>query len=381
MDDKRTQYLTDRCLLDSEKYGIKFSIILPAFNREKVVPFAINSVLKQDYPNWECIIVDDASTDGTYSVCDSFAKKDSRIRVYSQTENKGVSAARNKGMQYATGDYILFLDSDDSYKEDALLRLSAICSSGDYDMVVFAIKGWWVPSELISNRVLDKEFIHEKILPEHINICEHTYYFLQAYIWHKCYKRNWLSEHGIEFEEQRKVWEDNTFLVKCFDKCRSMYIIQDQLHIPGTFPDIDHLSFHVDETVILQYIDGYKNNLRQFGNEYDFDNSYTPRRYFDVINQLLNKLFPTVQQKDFKNVLGKLVNEQVMQEWIGKILPKDITEKLLSEAYASKDVDGLYYIYRDLSEKEQEPSSAQISEQQNGFKKSLRRIINKIKNR
>ena len=337
--------------------------------------------MKQDYPNWECIIVDDASTDGTYSVCDSFAKKDSRIRVYSQTENKGVSAARNKGMQYATGDYILFLDSDDSYKEDALLRLSAICSSGDYDMVVFAIKGWWVPSELISNRVLDKEFIHEKILPEHINICEHTYYFLQAYIWHKCYKRNWLSEHGIEFEEQRKVWEDNTFLVKCFDKCRSMYIIQDQLHIPGTFPDIDHLSFHVDETVILQYIDGYKNNLRQFGNEYDFDNSYTPRRYFDVINQLLNKLFPTVQQKDFKNVLGKLVNEQVMQEWIGKILPKDITEKLLSEAYASKDVDGLYYIYRDLSEKEQEPSSAQISEQQNGFKKSLRRIINKIKNR
>lgn len=371
--------MNDNKRINSENQNLKFSIILPVYNREKIVSFSIKSILKQDYSNWELIIVDDASVDGSRAVCESFAKIDSRIKIYSHAANQGLSAARNTGLNHIEGDYILFLDDDDQFKDNTLSTLFFICSTANPDIVVFAIKDWWIPSEHICNKLLDKEFITKNILPQHLNICEHTEYFLQTYVWHKCYRWNWLNENGIIFEERRRVWEDNTFLVQCFDKCKSMYIIQNQLYIPGDFPSIDHLSWHVDEKVILQYIDGYKNNRHQFGDIYDFNNPYTSRRYFNVINEQLKNLISKVQPDDFKKLLNTLVNEQVMQEWVVSITSKDNTEKILVDAYISKDVEGIYCILQDLSEIKQEPNTAHKKIKQNGFKKILRRIINKLK--
>ena len=88
------------------------SVIMPAYNRADMVGDAIGSILAQSYDNWEIVIVDSHSSDGTFEVCQSFARKDSRIKVFS-LECSGVSVARNKCLDEAKGDYVFFLDSDD----------------------------------------------------------------------------------------------------------------------------------------------------------------------------------------------------------------------------------------------------------------------------
>ncbi len=89
-----------------------FSIIIPVYKAERFIDQCIKSILSQSYTNYELFLVDDGSPDSCPAVCDSWAEKDSRIKVFHQV-NKGVSAARNLGINYATGDYIIFVDSDD----------------------------------------------------------------------------------------------------------------------------------------------------------------------------------------------------------------------------------------------------------------------------
>lgn len=95
------------------------SVIMPAYNSEKYIGKSIESVLAQDYENFELIIVNDGSQDGTKSIVEQYAKNDTRIKLLEQA-NQGVSVARNKGLDTATGEYVAFLDSDDLWDADNL---------------------------------------------------------------------------------------------------------------------------------------------------------------------------------------------------------------------------------------------------------------------
>lgn len=88
------------------------SIIIPVYNAEKTVDRCINSILNQTYKDFELLLLNDGSTDASGMICDSYAKKDTRIRVIHK-ENSGVSDTRNQGIAMAKGEYIQFLDSDD----------------------------------------------------------------------------------------------------------------------------------------------------------------------------------------------------------------------------------------------------------------------------
>ncbi|MCO6174801.1 glycosyltransferase [Flavobacterium sp. NRK F10] len=96
------------------------SVITPTFNAEKFVAETIQSVLKQTHTHWELILVDDVSTDHTVSVLRSFAKQDTRIKVFQLAENSGPGVARNFAIQQAQGNYIAFLDADDLWKPEKL---------------------------------------------------------------------------------------------------------------------------------------------------------------------------------------------------------------------------------------------------------------------
>ena len=96
------------------------SVIMPAYNCEKYIAEAIESVIKQTYKNWELIIVNDASTDDTEKIIKSYQEKDKRIKLISLTENQGVANARNTALKNVTGRYIAFLDSDDYWEKEKL---------------------------------------------------------------------------------------------------------------------------------------------------------------------------------------------------------------------------------------------------------------------
>ena len=99
------------------------SIIVPVYNSEKYIDRCINSILSQSYTDWECILVDDGSTDNSLIRLQQFVVKDKRFKVFHQ-ENAGAGAARNFGIEKASGSYAVFVDSDDMIKSDYLETLS-----------------------------------------------------------------------------------------------------------------------------------------------------------------------------------------------------------------------------------------------------------------
>ncbi len=96
------------------------SIVMPAYNCEKYVVEAINSILAQTYRNWELLVLDDGSKDNTLRIIEEFSQKDSRIKALPNGKNMGVSATRNRGIELASGEWIAFLDSDDMWKPEKL---------------------------------------------------------------------------------------------------------------------------------------------------------------------------------------------------------------------------------------------------------------------
>lgn len=96
------------------------SIILPTYNRAHSIRRSIESILRQTYPHWELLVIDDGSSDNTEEVVTEIAALDSRVRYYRQPQNRGVAAARNEGIGQVRYEYIAFQDSDDVWKEDKL---------------------------------------------------------------------------------------------------------------------------------------------------------------------------------------------------------------------------------------------------------------------
>lgn len=102
------------------------SIIMPAFNAQSFLTLAIESVLAQSYANWELLVIDDASTDATASIVRSYALRDPRVRLLTNHHGKGVVGARNSGIDTAQGEFIAFLDSDDSWLPNKLTAQVAL---------------------------------------------------------------------------------------------------------------------------------------------------------------------------------------------------------------------------------------------------------------
>ena len=112
---------------------VKVSIVIPVYNRKNFLTVCIKSLLAQSFEDFEICLVDDGSTDGTGLLCDELAEKDTRIRVL-HVQNGGATYARQKGVELATGEWVLFVDSDDTMPADALQRLFQAASE-DTDIV------------------------------------------------------------------------------------------------------------------------------------------------------------------------------------------------------------------------------------------------------
>lgn len=115
------------------------SIITPSYNKDKYISETINSVLNQTYPNWELIIIDDVSTDSTLNIINTFKEKDSRIKLYINSENKGANFCRNYGIQQSKGEYIIFLDADDLLSTNCLENRLAKIENTNLDFCVLTM--------------------------------------------------------------------------------------------------------------------------------------------------------------------------------------------------------------------------------------------------
>ena len=180
---------------------MKLSIIVPVFRTEKYLVQCVESVLSQDYSNFELILVDDGSDDQSPAICDEYARKDPRVLVFHQA-NAGLSAARNSGIRLATGDYILFLDSDDYWNDRS--ALSQLIPDLDCDVLNYGFQKCfecsdktvvkWIPIQIKT------EFDQLTTNEDKISfIMTHSCYLSCA--WNKAIRRTLFEKSSLQFRE------------------------------------------------------------------------------------------------------------------------------------------------------------------------------------
>ena len=163
--------------------NVKVSVIVPVYNVEKYLNCCLDSILTQSFTDFELLLIDDGSTDSSGKICDDYAKRDSRIRVFHK-ENGGVSAARNLGLDNARGEWIAFVDSDDSISE-CFLKNMIKYATDDTDIIVTRaiIKENLLSSEYV-NRLLRKsvpvelwgKLIRKNVIVSALEIPREIYY-------------------------------------------------------------------------------------------------------------------------------------------------------------------------------------------------------------
>ena len=189
----------------------KISIIVPVYNTEKYLPRCIDSILGQSFADFELLLIDDGSTDESGAICDAYAKKDDRVRVFHQP-NKGVSAARNVGLKYATGDWIFFPDSDDIVMPDAFeFMMKLLDEQTDYLMVGYQV---YDEDGNCTYSVADKKQLTKTRDEALMEMFSPTDYRYQGYLWNKLFKASIIKEHNISFVQGIKFNEDRLFNVE-----------------------------------------------------------------------------------------------------------------------------------------------------------------------
>jgi len=348
---------------------MKFSVIVPVYNRAHCVAKTIESVIAQSYSDWELIAVDDGSTDNSLELLKELADREPRIKVIHQ-ENKGVSAARNAGIEASTGEYILFLDSDDYMVPEAMKLLAdSIVQYAEPDIICGGFRessgGEWLPEGSICDKLYDREFIYKNILPEHVNVHPQTKCFLQPYIWNKCYKSSLLSEAKIRFDENRRTWEDNVFFVACLAASESAVIRRFALAEYRDSGKNDHLSHTLTPDLLYGYIKSYAEYKQQFGGIYNFNNQYTNTRYFTYLCDILYRLRERVPEEEYGRVVDNVLNDGNVAFWLKNLKPKSFVDLRIKLAYRAKDKQKLVKLLE---------SKARLKAEGGIFKRLWRRV-------
>lgn len=218
----------------------RFSVIVPYHNNANTLRRCIESVLNQTFPDWELILVDDGSVDGGIQT-----GEDSRIKKHRQ-EHKGVSSARNRGIQESSGDYLLFLDADDYLGKDYLLAFADVIASEAPDICLSGLtrierNGSIRPLVFPFTGLVSKE----AALPSFYEIQRVN--SLYGYVAGKAVRRSFLMENQILFDEHLQQSEDLEFFLRCYEKCSFLSFI------PNT--DYHYIKYDHGNSMFRQDID------------------------------------------------------------------------------------------------------------------------------
>ncbi|MGW4913169.1 bifunctional glycosyltransferase/CDP-glycerol:glycerophosphate glycerophosphotransferase [Streptomyces sp. NPDC004270] len=175
----------------------RFSLIVPCFKVQGFLRECLDSVLEQTFHDIEVIAVDDRSPDGSGAILDEYAARDPRVRVLHLPENVGLGHARNAGLPHATGDFLLFLDSDDTLTPGALRAIAdRLTETGDPDVLVFdyARTYWWGGTRRNALAEVLSSTAGVFTAAEHPEILD-----LLMVVWNKVYRRDFVAENGFRF--------------------------------------------------------------------------------------------------------------------------------------------------------------------------------------
>lgn len=184
------------------------SIIVPVYNAERTIRRCIESILNQEYTDFELLLVDDGSLDASGAICDEYAGRDSRVQVFHKA-NSGVSSSRNLALDRAQGTYLQFLDSDDWITPDATRSLVRAMEDGSCDMVISDFY------RVVGERVCQKGDIDEDGIMTREEFAAHMMEtpadFYYGVLWNKLYRRSIVEAHHLRMDPEISWCEDFMF--------------------------------------------------------------------------------------------------------------------------------------------------------------------------
>lgn len=224
----------------------EISVIIPVYNVEKRLSRCIDSLLNQSYKNFEILLIDDGSLDRSGSICDEYAARVTNIRTYHQM-NQGVSAARNKGLDLAVGEYIVFIDGDDHVAEDYLKHLLQMPG----DLVISGNQTF-----PIKNR---RQFTDKKYKGGEIKVLLNQY--CPPVVWGNLYRRTLIYKSSVAFMQGVRVGEDLLFNLDYIKQCSSIQTISNVdyfYYCPTNIPRDIRCNYSSDEIRTLCFQIGKK---------------------------------------------------------------------------------------------------------------------------
>ncbi len=206
--------------------NILVSVIIPVYNVEKYLKEAIESVINQTFKNIEIICVNDASPDNCAQILADYASKDARIKIITHNTNRGLSCARNSGLDIAKGEYIYFLDSDDYY-DTTLIEKTLKLFSDKIDIVTFNLKKFYELDErncditYSSERTCNRNYSREQ---QGIHKVDNKIYeIIMEESCRNVFKNSLIKKYNIRFAENL-IFEDTSFIFKYLAVCRNIFI-------------------------------------------------------------------------------------------------------------------------------------------------------------
>lgn len=264
----------------------KITIIVPIYNVEKYLQQALNSVEGQTYKNLEVLLIDDGSTDNSSKIAKEYTKKDKRF-ILIQQENKGLSGARNTGLDNATGKYIMFLDSDDFFEETACETLYNCIEKTNADYVIGNYTNTNEDGTKWQKPVFDKENYKEFKLS--INDYTNSFYIMNSGVWNKIFRKTFLDQLNIHFIERLPA-EDAIFTTDCFIHSENVYYTPENVY-NYRLRDSNSISTNCSKSYFLGINRAYRiiyenfrksNNLEYYRYYYAKSMNYILYRFIDT---------------------------------------------------------------------------------------------------
>lgn len=232
-----------------------FSVIVPVYKVEEYLPSCIESVLHQTFSDFELILVNDGSPDRCGEICESFKKKDSRIKVIHK-QNGGLASARKAGIQVAEGDYVFNLDSDDLIENDTLEYAYNKIIDTNCEIVAFSYR--WVrdgKTVNITNDGIDEGLYERPDIEKHIYprlLMDKNMNHISYYLSGKAVKRELLTPHQLNVSDRISLGEDLCCVIPCYLHAKSVYISKKNAYLYTVRPSSISKAFNSKQIYLVE---------------------------------------------------------------------------------------------------------------------------------
>lgn len=292
------------------------SIIVPIYNTQMYLKRSISSIINQTYKNIEVLLINDGSTDNSLEICQEFSKVDNRVKVINK-KNSGVSNTRNIGIELSTGDFIMFVDSDDFIDEDYVEKMYYELQKLNLDVIVSGMqfcddKERMIKKELYKTDTQELKF--DNICKDIIN----TLYFCSSC--KTLFKKSIIAENNIKFNEKFNYGEDLLFSFTLLKNSRKIgylnncgYHYRQNLNSSTHENNLKSIEKYFDDNIIL--FNTLKEDIKE-------DETLILNRLFTKLNITLNKVIQNrnIKYKDFIIIANKNIEKyNANNKYINKV--------------------------------------------------------------